>query len=120
MHLSLPPTLCFPVAGLTTGVTKQSLQFLVAAGAFKESLAKESLATPDTADGKTSFDTFVAVVNKFIEDNSPFEVNIDSKTKREILSRSNRAGFQELSQVGALGNNQEGNTRFWLYTVILS
>jgi len=79
----------------------QSLQFLVAAADFQESVAA-SAATNDT-----SFNTLRAIVSKFIKDSSPFEVNIDSNTKRNIMSAANAAAFRELSQVGALCDNRE-------------
>ena len=69
------------------GGNTQSLQFLVAAMEFKES----------TAD----YEKFANIVDKFVRDRSPFEVNISGKTKTAILDVADGASFAELSAVSA-------------------
>lgn len=96
-------------------MTKQSLQFIVAAAEFKESLATSAI-----ANGKMDFDNFVSTVDKYIKDSSPFEVNIDSKSKRDIMSVANAAAFRELSQVGDWVRQPRGVTNLWLGAGIVS
>ncbi|CAN0409712.1 unnamed protein product, partial [Ectocarpus sp. 12 AP-2014] len=47
--------------------------------------------------GNDSYEEFIAIVDEYIKDNSNFEVNIDSRTKKEIL------GFGERSAYASLG-----------------
>lgn len=68
----------------------QSLQFIIAAADF-EALCFSG------ADESTEFDTFVGIVDRYIKDNSPFEVNIDSQAKRRIIRAVDAASFKELS-----------------------
>lgn len=92
------------------GVSSQSLQFLVEAEDFRKSFAA-SAESNDT----TTFATFVGITDKYIKDSSHFEVNIDSKTKMEILAKAHEAAFKELSLVSAAEdacNNQTLNSVF--------
>lgn len=69
------------------GNTQQSLQFLVAAMEFKES--------------NTDYDNFTEIIDKFVRDRSPFEVNISGKSKTAILDVADAARFAKLPSVSA-------------------
>lgn len=46
------------------------------------------------------FSEFVQIVDKYIRDGAPFEVNIDSKTKIEVLRMTDRGVFNNQTRVG--------------------
>ena len=70
--------------------TRQSLQFLLAVMEFKGS--------------GTDYRRFVEIVDKFVRDTSPFEVNISSKAKTTVLGVSDAASFAGLPEVSAGAN----------------
>ena len=59
-----------------------------------------ALNTSTETDGNREFDTFMEIVDKFVTCNSPCEVNIDSKTRDDILAKA--ATFKGLSLVSAV------------------
>ncbi len=76
-------------------------------------MAVENFGEPQTIDEDQGFEAFWAIVEKHIEDGASFEVNIESKTKRDILDKAHGATFGQLSQVGGTGQQSRGNTRLW-------
>ncbi|CAB1108737.1 unnamed protein product [Ectocarpus sp. CCAP 1310/34] len=68
----------------------ESLMFLTAGKDFHESLDASD------ADYDTIFARFNEIVDQYIRDGSSFEVNIESKTKAQILSRTSMSSFKEL------------------------
>jgi len=59
-----------------------------------------ALQTSSAADGKAELDELMAIVDKYIARSSPFEVNIDSRTKDAIFAQVET--FEELSLVRAI------------------
>lgn len=74
----------------------QSIQFLEAVRAFHAAFMT-STAVNDSA---KEYKAFVEIAETYIRDNSPFEVNIDSKTKHGIMGMAREATFKELQLVG--------------------
>lgn len=72
----------------------QSLEFLVVVGNFEKTLR-----TATARNDGTEFDTFMEIVDKFIKSDSRFEVNIDDKTRGNILAKMGT--FKELPLVRA-------------------
>ncbi|CAM9279854.1 unnamed protein product, partial [Ectocarpus fasciculatus] len=70
----------------------ESLMFLKAAVGFRESLHAS------TANDDDNFVLLTEIVNKYVKGGSPFEVNIDSKTKANILEKTTRETFVQLPQ----------------------
>ena len=56
-----------------------------------------------TTDAEKGFGNLVAVIDKFIRESSPFEVNIESRTRSDLLGMADERIFRDLSQVGAKG-----------------
>lgn len=56
-----------------------------------------ALKTSSAADGNAHFNEFMAIVDTYIARYSPFEVNIEGKTKDDIFAKA--ASFKELSLV---------------------
>ena len=82
------------------GMSLQSLMFLLDAKAFSERLeAGSTAAGAEDADHQQ----LVAIVGKYIRERSPYEVNIESKTKSAIVRTIERATFDELTLVNPLG-----------------
>ncbi|CAN0232087.1 unnamed protein product [Ectocarpus sp. 8 AP-2014] len=87
----------------------ESLMFLVDADEFNCSLHAVSKFTtagddPESAavavnecEENPTFAQFAAVVDKYIREGSPFEVNIESKIRNEILREVDRASFERLT-----------------------
>lgn len=71
----------------------QSILFLKAAWAFNDSVHAS------TANEDTNFALFMEIFDQYIKDGSPFEVNIDSKTKSFIKTRTNMETFKQLPLV---------------------
>lgn len=68
--------------------------FLLAAEDFAKRFEEEVPAgKPD------SYQKYLAIVDKFIRDRSPYEVNIESRIKREILRTTDRGIYDALSTV---------------------
>ncbi len=63
-------------------------------GSFEKALRMTTARNDDT-----EFDTFMGIVDKFIRRDSPFEVNIDDKTRGSILTKTGT--FKELPLVSA-------------------
>lgn len=94
-RIFLSPALLTAFAGFCQrALCSESLQFLIEALEFEKSL--RTATAPNDA---TEFDTFMGIVDKYIRDNSPFEVNIDSKTKRGVLAMTEEAIFKGLTLV---------------------
>lgn len=72
-------------------VGAQSLMFLLAAEDFAKRFEEVPAGKPD------SYQKYLAIVDKFIRDRSPYEVNIESRIKREILRTTDRGIFDALS-----------------------
>ncbi|CAM9446022.1 unnamed protein product [Ectocarpus fasciculatus] len=68
----------------------ESILFLKAAWAFNDSVYAS------TANEDTNFALFMEIFDQYIKDGSPFEVNIDSKTKSFIKTRTNMETFKQL------------------------
>ncbi|CAM9640316.1 unnamed protein product [Ectocarpus sp. 8 AP-2014] len=68
----------------------ESILFLEAAWAFKTSVRAS------TASEDATFVLFMDIFDKYIKDGSPFEINIDSKTKSFIMKRTNKEAFKQL------------------------
>lgn len=82
----------------------ESLQFLIAVNEFKKSLR-----TPGETDDTTKhFAKLCEIIDKFVRDRSPFEVNIGSNTKFAVLKMANAANFRELSLVRTMHINYIG------------
>lgn len=87
------PSCCF---------TAQSMLFLLAVQNFQESFEAAGALTdfyegfPGFVDG---FPEFTTVLNKFIVDNSPLEINIGSKTKARILELRGQDAFEAVKKV---------------------
>ncbi|CAB1100089.1 unnamed protein product [Ectocarpus sp. CCAP 1310/34] len=87
----------------------ESLMFLVDADEFNCSLHAVSKFTSAGADPSPAamgvveceenlnFEQFAAIVDKYIREGSPFEVNIESKIRDEILREVDRASFRRLT-----------------------
>lgn len=50
-------------------------------------------------DEREEFESFLSIVNEYIRDNSPSEVNIDYKTKKSILQYAQRSAYMQLPLV---------------------
>lgn len=76
------------------------LMFLRDAEKFSASLQVSPTARAD-ADEKEEpqFSEFVEIVDKYIKDGAPFEVNIESKTKIEVLRMTDRGIFNKQTRV---------------------
>lgn len=72
----------------------QSLVFLLAAEDFTKRFEEAPAAKADSYHQQ-----YVAIVDKFIRERSPYEVNIESKVKREILRTADKEVFDALSTV---------------------
>lgn len=72
----------------------QSLMFLLAAESFKTFL--EEAPTAKTTGG---YARYIALVDKHIRERSPYEVNIESKIRREILRTTDKEIFEALTVV---------------------
>lgn len=59
---------------------------------------KSSADSADTNEG-SKFEHFIAVVDEYIKDSSPSEVNIDSVTKSHILTYTERDAYMQLDLV---------------------
>ncbi|CAM9445951.1 unnamed protein product [Ectocarpus fasciculatus] len=68
----------------------ESILFLKAAWAFKTSVRAS------TANEDVNFALFMNIFDTYIKDGSPFEVNINSKTKSFIMKRTNMEAFKQL------------------------
>ncbi|CAM9223518.1 unnamed protein product [Ectocarpus fasciculatus] len=87
----------------------ESLMFLVDADEFNCSLhavskvprgfadRESSAVSVDEREDNPNFEQFAAIVDKYIREGSPFEVNIESKVRNEILGEVDRASFRRLS-----------------------
>ena len=67
------------------------------------SLFKKSIGTQD---GKDDFDEFLAIVTEYIKSSSDSEINIDDRTRKEILKHSERSAYISLNTVRAQGGLQ--------------
>ena len=72
----------------------QSLMFLLDAEEFSAVL--EQAAPTDSA---AAYDRYVEIVDKYCRESSPFEVNIECKTRTEILRATDRKVFVEITLV---------------------
>ncbi|CAB1108068.1 unnamed protein product [Ectocarpus sp. CCAP 1310/34] len=79
----------------------ESFQFLVDVSKFKSSVHAAHQG------GNDSYEEFIVIVDEYIEDNSNFEVNIDSRTKKEIL------GFGDRSAYASLGTAKSRCLFYW-------
>lgn len=77
----------------TPSLDMQSLMFLQDAKAFSKWLEEPRTATD------TGYEEFIAIVDKYIRDLSPYEVNIESKTKSDILRATDRDIFNGFTLV---------------------
>ncbi|CAN0081572.1 unnamed protein product [Ectocarpus sp. 12 AP-2014] len=68
----------------------ESILFLKAARAYNDS------AYASTANEDTNFALFMDIFDKYIKDGSPFEINIESKTKSFIMRRTDKEAFKQL------------------------
>ncbi|CAM9339827.1 unnamed protein product [Ectocarpus sp. 6 AP-2014] len=87
----------------------ESLMFLVDADEFNSALHAVSKFTtagndPESAavavnkcEDNPNFEQFAAIVDKYIREGSPFEVNIESKIRNDILREVDRASFERLN-----------------------
>lgn len=97
--LSVPVVVTFCVRHSVVELKHQSFQFLVDVSEFHKSIR--------TQDGKDDFEEFLAIVNDYIKDGSNFEINIDHRTKKDILKFSERSAYISLNTVSALGCSPE-------------
>lgn len=72
----------------------QSIQFLVAVKEYKEIVR-----APGEADPTKPFAKLIGIIDKFVRDRSPFEVNLGSSTKTAVVKMADAATFRELSLV---------------------
>ncbi|CAM9567058.1 unnamed protein product, partial [Ectocarpus sp. 12 AP-2014] len=70
----------------------ESILFLKAAWAFRDSVHST------TANEATNFAQFMEIFETYIVDGSPFEINIDGRTKATIVKRTNLEVFKQLPQ----------------------
>lgn len=89
MHV---PPLSPPVSALKPII--QSIQFLVAVKEYEESLRVQ-----DELDATNLFEKLSEIIDKFVRDRSPFEVNVGSNVKCAVLKMADAANFMELSLV---------------------
>lgn len=75
----------------------QSFQFLVDASEFQGSVY--AALNNVVEDGKDCYDEFVGIVNEYIKDNSNSEINIDSRTKKNIMGFEERSSYASLDVV---------------------
>ncbi|CAN0335808.1 unnamed protein product, partial [Ectocarpus sp. 12 AP-2014] len=68
----------------------ESIMFLKAARAYNDSVYAS------TANADTNFALFMEILDKYIKDGSPFEINIESKTKSFIMRRTDKEAFKQL------------------------
>ena len=73
----------------------QSFQFLVDASEFQSSIH----AATSIQEGKDCYEEFVSIINEYIKDNSNSEINIDSRTKTQILRFEGRSSYASLDMV---------------------
>lgn len=71
----------------------QSLMFLLSVESFRTSLEDTPTVKPD------GYERYAAIVDKYIRERSPYEVNIESRIKREILRTTDRGIFDKLTMV---------------------
>lgn len=81
---------------MSLAASLQSLQFINAVTEFKNGVASEGGACTDH-----EYDAYVSIAHKYIADGSHFEVNIDSRTKKEIMSYLPRDKYEDRYQVRA-------------------
>lgn len=86
-------------------IFSQSFEFLLAVSEFKKDLALDAAAAREKA-GKESttkvfggFGGYLAVVNDHIKDGSFYEINIDSRNKRDIMKHANFKDYAMLDLV---------------------
>lgn len=102
--ISIPPN-GHPLRRINPAHNVQSLMFLTEASDFFDSLEEAN-----HADADASFRRFETIVEKYIKNGSPFEVNISFKTKAAILGVANAENFRELTRVRSSPNaTREGN-----------
>lgn len=91
---------CSPFAQLWAGPYRifQSFQFLVDVFDFKKEVLLET-AGHDEARSFKGFRAYLAIVNDYIKDGSLSEVNIDSRTKRDILGCTTFNVYSSLGMV---------------------
>lgn len=72
--------------------------FLLAAEDFRK-FFEEAPAANAAANAATAYKRFVTIVDEYIREHSPYEVNIESKTKGKIIRTTDRRIFDELMLV---------------------
>lgn len=72
--------------------------FLLAAEDYRKLFEKEE-ATPAAAGA--GYKQFIAIVDEYIRVRSPYEVNIESRVKGEILRTTDKGIFDDLTMVRA-------------------
>ena len=73
----------------------QSFQFLVDASEFESSV----YAATSSQGVKDCYDEFLVIVDEYIKDNSNSEINIDSRTKKQILRFEGHSSYAALDLV---------------------
>eukprot|EP00752_Nemacystus_decipiens_P011672 g10359.t1 len=92
MHV--PPLLEAFTTFCTKALCSESLMFLLDVEAFSAGLEDAA------ADSAAGYERCVEIVDKYIREGSPFEVNIEDKTRNEILRATDRKVFMELTLEG--------------------
>eukprot|EP00903_Cladosiphon_okamuranus_P015053 g13926.t1 len=96
--LHFPPLLEAFEGYCRRALCSESLMFLLHVEALEKTLRHgRTITALSDCEESQHFETFVHVVDKYIRDGSPFEVNIDSRTKREILDAIDSKAFHELT-----------------------
>lgn len=100
--------LLFNFRTLVYGRFFQSFQFLVDVFEFKNELLLLEAGSDERARTFKGFGGYLAIVNDYIKDGSHSEVNIDSRTKRDILAF---ATFNIYSSLDTVRQIRGGDTR---------
>lgn len=66
---------------------------------------EKSVGALDDTDVTKSFAKLGEIIDEFVRDGSPFEVNIGSTTKSAVLKMADAANFKELSSVRITQSN---------------
>lgn len=91
---------------------KKMLMFLRDVEEFSTSLytASTSRAASRAKKGR-NFAEFVVILNTYIKDGSPFEIEIETETKNDILKMADREAFDKLTRASPMMYNSNNSSR---------
>lgn len=96
----------------------QSFQFLLDVFEFKNDIVLDAAANGEDRKGFKGFGGYLAIVNDYIKDGAPSEVNIEFRTKRDITKHTKFTTYSSLDLVSErhtqrnhTGKKQTGSER---------